>query len=480
MSEEEPVKYRAKDDPYCIHTIPSDLLGNVNDLPIIIPDSITQSDDVLACLYHRYVTTIQTLCKQPKLIGRPDRYGGYICIDNYLLETGKCTVVIVDPDLDYSYSEQVRIQHNCIISRPNATNIDSALRKWMLQKKSEGEKTSVLVLKFDIFENDITVFQELIHTNIIMSKVNQISLKLFIDPERASDVEYRNTLYLLKEISKLGFRIFSFDRDVDCLPPSSMKRQFLSCYSVYFIRPQREVHEIVSIPDESILKSMRSDDILRIYDTYLSSVQTLCQQNLRLGHIRDGGWNVCHDVKYRPRSPPCLIYSFGIAGDWTFDEQSSQTYGCRVFSFDPTIGFKNHKHSDLVWFYGIGIDAKTYINKRNWKLMPLDSIMQLLKHASLTIDILKMDVEGSEWPALRQMLDSKVLNNVRQLNLELHSAFSVESLLIMKDLFSHGFKIFWTRKNRNPPNFMPLDGCLISSGFEISLINTKFNHRVIN
>ena len=35
-----------------------------------------------------------------------------------------------------------------------------------------------------------------------------------------------------------------------------------------------------------------------------------CKEIIRLGNIKDGGWEVCNDIRFRPRHP-CLVYSFG-------------------------------------------------------------------------------------------------------------------------------------------------------------------------
>ncbi|XP_021363146.1 uncharacterized protein LOC110456625 isoform X2 [Mizuhopecten yessoensis] len=45
-------------------------------------------------------------------------------------------------------------------------------------------------------------------------------------------------------------------------------------------------------------------------------------------------YKVCYDGKYKP-GKPCLVYSFGIAHDFTFDDEMATKDGCEVHSFDP-------------------------------------------------------------------------------------------------------------------------------------------------
>ena len=53
---------------------------------------------------------------------------------------------------------------------------------------------------------------------------------------------------------------------------------------------------------------------------------------------------------------------------------------------------ENHKHSERVWFYKIGIAGKDNIDNRKWDLRTLASIIKMLNHTNKKIDILKMDM----------------------------------------------------------------------------------------
>jgi hypothetical protein len=67
----------------------------------------------------------------------------------------------------------------------------------------------------------------------------------------------------------------------------------------------------------------------------------------------DGNKYVCLDQFYNDIvSKSCLIYSFGVSGDWSFEE-SMAALGCSIRAFDPTISGEGKPSSDLVKFFEI-------------------------------------------------------------------------------------------------------------------------------
>ena len=139
----------------------------------------------------------------------------------------------------------------------------------------------------------------------------------------------------------------------------------------------------------------------------------------------DGQKAVCMDPSVRPeRESECLVYSFGISNDWTFDEAMEQM-GCRIYAFDPSMNANSHNHSNKIHFFNLGLgDRDERWNKdpnMNWTMKSLDSIYyNLLKHEGRIIDYLKIDIEHSEWIVLPQVLASGMMDRVRQLGLEVH------------------------------------------------------------
>jgi hypothetical protein len=132
---------------------------------------------------------------------------------------------------------------------------------------------------------------------------------------------------------------------------------------------------------------------------------------------------VCIDPKVAPKPGDCLVYSFGINDEWSFDEKMSR-YGCEVFAFDPSMDMNPHDHSPgNVHFYNWGLGEKDeYDRNFNWTIRSLSTIYKKLsaRHGRKIIDYLKIDIEYSEWIALPQIIASGMLANVRQLGMEVH------------------------------------------------------------
>ncbi|GFN87945.1 methyltransferase-like protein 24 [Plakobranchus ocellatus] len=142
-----------------------------------------------------------------------------------------------------------------------------------------------------------------------------------------------------------------------------------------------------------------------------------------------GNWAACMDPPYIVKSP-CLVYSFGIAWDYSFDD-AMVAHGCEVHSFDPSMNLKDHQRSNNSYFYAIGLASYNtnnfqprrdiYVKKPQvWKVRTLSAIKKMLGHEERTIDVLKLDIEGYEWTVLENLMESGQLDNVRQFSLEFH------------------------------------------------------------
>ncbi|CAG5127799.1 unnamed protein product [Candidula unifasciata] len=161
-----------------------------------------------------------------------------------------------------------------------------------------------------------------------------------------------------------------------------------------------------------------------------------------MGNMGDGGWEICDDPDVRPR-PPCIIYSFGISNDFSFDDDASRVYGCHVYSFDPSMTKFADKveRSKLVHFYKIGLSDKSTTASNQWKMKTLADIRTMLGHNNVTIDIIKMDIESSEWSSLPEMIKSEyhVVDNSQ--------GYLLPKLQTIQAVEQAGFQKYYVHKN---------------------------------
>jgi len=221
-----------------------------------------------------------------------------------------------------------------------------------------------------------------------------------------------------------------------------------------------------------------------LFFRFINHFHYRCENNIRLGLKEDGGWNVCQDGPYQ-LTKPCLVYSFGINFDFSFDDDISKKYNCTVRSFDPSMrGVTNHRRDDNIWFYDIGlsgVDNQVVANK-NWKMKTFRTIVEELGDSNKTVDYLKFDVEGSEWAALETMLKSNILQSkVKQLAFEIHihaesrTATGFHHFWKLLDQLEHiGFGRWYWHLNNYGSNGYTFEGRTRSACYEMVYINTAF------
>jgi FkbM family methyltransferase len=167
-----------------------------------------------------------------------------------------------------------------------------------------------------------------------------------------------------------------------------------------------------------------------------------------------------------------IVYSFGIGEDVSFDKGLIQDYNCKVFGFDPTpktIEFVSKEGlGGNFTFYSYGIsdhdgEMQFYLPKNpkhvsgtsfnRWRDDPnYDKSIQVpvKKFSTITkelghnkVDILKMDVEGSEYDVLDDIFNSDV--EIGQLLIEFHHRFNdigvSKTKAAIKKINDNGFRI---------------------------------------
>ncbi|KAK7082349.1 hypothetical protein SK128_005404 [Halocaridina rubra] len=168
-----------------------------------------------------------------------------------------------------------------------------------------------------------------------------------------------------------------------------------------------------------------SIDHMNLYN-YLSEPTINCTFKISVGgkfhkNYFDGQKWICIDRKYKIKTNSCIVLSFGISSDWSFDDEIDSVFGCKVYAFDPTIGQRDHNRSKNIMFYNLGISDRPGF-MRSGKVDSYSNILKLLNLENAIIDYLKMDVEGSEFKFFSDVISNtpNLLKNVKQIGMEVH------------------------------------------------------------
>jgi len=179
-----------------------------------------------------------------------------------------------------------------------------------------------------------------------------------------------------------------------------------------------------------------------------------------------------------------IVYSFGIGKDISFDKTCIKKHKCTVYAFDPTpksihfISQQNLPDSFHFFSYGISdgesgiykfflpenprgvsgslVDTEVVSTQRSIdvEMKSFADIVGALGHKH--IDVLKMDIEGSEYTVLEKILESDV--TIDQLLIEFHDRLfdqeNYRSKEIVKKLNNNGYEVFAASKTYEEISFI--------------------------
>ncbi|KAI0338258.1 hypothetical protein BDW22DRAFT_1432708 [Trametopsis cervina] len=172
-----------------------------------------------------------------------------------------------------------------------------------------------------------------------------------------------------------------------------------------------------------------------IWDYFIPAFQ--CPHRVqRVGTLADGGKWFCGVERYTRQRAPCVIYSFGINGESSFEAQLLKAapqcelwgYDFSVSSFGPEIENDPDLKARSHFFpYALGGED---IERAEQPTYTLQTLMKQNGHSF--IDILKIDIEGAEFQSLSAFVDhfvppgteggkDGVILPVGQLQLEIHA-----------------------------------------------------------
>lgn len=454
------------------------------DFEFVIPADLMlfqMSKDGLSCLYKRYVTSLQSMCTTPKRFGNIDYGGVRICADPSVVPSkDKCVIYSYNHDLSDRFVQQIYAKYRCNVVFYGEGLVDRKSTSILgLARIVSNYINEISVLIFKLKVTDFPFLFELSQT-VKRAQIKQIILEIHFDESRGSRDDYLTLLKALRELRDSNYEIYWFDRNWEFVENEFSNRRKSNCFTVnMYLKPPKTSNRNgtssvkVSLPKDAPFgtTALSQDEVLKYqerYARYISKHQYLCKEMVRLGNIVDGGWDVCHDVQFRPKRP-CTVYSIGISWDFSFDEDIANTYGCDVFSFDPSMNTNDFKYSDRIMFYNVGLGAKVSeitVKGSKWKIKNLQTIMKELGHTDRRIDVLKIDIEGHERQSLPEIIDSGALKNVVQLCMETHSYYDLGT---MRKLYEAGFRLIWAHQNPWAPLYTNSE--TLSYGMEVYFVN---------
>lgn len=134
------------------------------------------------------------------------------------------------------------------------------------------------------------------------------------------------------------------------------------------------------------------------------------------------GRRVCTDSEYITRDH-CLVYLFGLGGDWSFAEEVERKLGCKVFVFDPSMEQGSRNLSSNIAFYKMSVSSDFGVSGDPPKKDQLLRIMEMLGHEESTIDLLWVDMPaGEELFLLDDLFSSsqQIIGNIKQIGIDIY------------------------------------------------------------
>lgn len=227
-------------------------------------------------------------------------------------------------------------------------------------------------------------------------------------------------------------------------------------------RAPAKSHRVASVSPKLLswrdVEPRKKAHMQRFRDWLLNPNLTACR-NVLVEHTeqddKEPDTHICLDAV----EPPCTVFSFGIAYDFSFD-QVMLDRGCNVFSFDPSMKPGNYTRHARHQFYRLGIgdtdgehkgESTLWDGNDRYVVATLDSLMQRFNVSF--VDMVRMDIESAEWRVLRHWLDRRLFSRIGQLLLEIHfnvTRDNVSQIVSNARLLQQiPMTVFWTQQNNH-------------------------------
>lgn len=179
----------------------------------------------------------------------------------------------------------------------------------------------------------------------------------------------------------------------------------------------------------------------------------------RVGRLGDGGKWTCGMSRYEASSKktPCVVYSFGVQNESSFEEEVLKRTSCDVFGLDfsvdefsPQVQQLPRDMRERAHFLRAGISGVSDLSA-NPPFYNIQDLMEVNGHDY--VDILKMDIEGFEFDALQSLVREYAGQAlpIGQLQVEIHLNEHIDGLPSFlkwwEGLEKGGLRPVWTEPN---------------------------------
>ena len=203
---------------------------------------------------------------------------------------------------------------------------------------------------------------------------------------------------------------------------------------VFETQDYQRIVDLQNIKEETLDKHSARE---KYYELVTKPLQNPCKILKRIGGTWYGGCGfsdgeklLCMESLYRAiHNGTCLVYSFGLADDWDFEILMAEL-GCTVHAYDPSsmVERPSNSYHPKIHFHQLGLGqvyGEKSLNTEEGEefiiVNTLDEIIKANGDYGKPISYLKIDIEGSEIPCIKQWLKSGVMKFVDQLGIEMHT-----------------------------------------------------------
>ncbi|KAF9302442.1 hypothetical protein BGZ74_005342 [Mortierella antarctica] len=223
---------------------------------------------------------------------------------------------------------------------------------------------------------------------------------------------------------------------------------------VYHGRPKRSTRHILEQSEGFYKRILRQRK--QWLDEQMFGTSFACPHDIqRVGPLSDGGKWICGMSLYteEPRSK-CVIYSFGVNFETRFEGEMLDRTDCEIWAYDASVTQMGPETRGRpgVLFKPYFVGDRDYVDNKGIQWRTLRSLMKENGHD--WIDILKVDIEGSEYATFNSIMDDFDVLPFSQLQIELHvdtphTTFG-NFLTWWEKLEAKGLRPFWTEVNLHP------------------------------